>query len=220
VRQPLAELVVDVRDDADRARLPGIADQLKDELNVKAVRDAREVGGLLKYAVRPNLRQLGPKYAKALGRIRAGLEAVEPAVIAAAVEAGRAVRIAGEFDLLPEEILVDRIATEGYATASGEGYVVGVSLELTPDLRAEGIAREVVHLVQNQRKDSGLEIADRIELFLDGPPEVVEAVRSNETYVKEEVLAQRLEFGPAPSGAPSTTHTFDGYSAAIGIRRS
>jgi len=219
VRQPLAELVVDIRDEADRARLQRIAEQLKDELNVKAVRDAREVGGLLRYVVRPNLRLLGPKYGKALGRIRSGLEAIEPAVIAAAAEAGRAVRVAGEFDLMPEEVLVDRIATAGYSTASGDGYVVGVSLKLTPELRDEGVAREVVHLIQNLRKDSGLEIADRIELFVAGPAVVTDAVRANEAYVREEVLADRLTFAPAPSGVGVASEQIDGSDVTIGVRR-
>ncbi|MBI2964918.1 MAG: isoleucine--tRNA ligase [Chloroflexi bacterium] len=220
VRQPLAELVVDVRDDADRARLPRIADQLKDELNVKAVRDAREVGGLMRYAIKPNLRLLGPKYGKALGRIRTGLEAIDPARVAAAVEAGRSVTIAGEFELLPEEILVDRIATEGYSAASGDGYVAGVSLALTPELRSEGMAREVVHLIQNLRKDAGLEIADRIKAYVEAPAEVVDALRANAAYVREEVLADDLSFGHAPSSATRAEQDIDGQPVAIGIVKS
>jgi isoleucyl-tRNA synthetase len=110
-----------------------------------------------------------------------------------------------------------RIATEGYAAASGDGYVAGVSLALTPALRAEGVAREVVHLIQNLRKDAGLEIADRIKAYVEAPAEVVDALRANEGYVREEVLADGLAFGPAPSSAARAEQDIDGKPVAIGI---
>jgi isoleucyl-tRNA synthetase len=125
--------------------------------------------------------------------------------------------VADEFELLPEEVLVDRIATEGYAAASGDGYVAGVSLRLTPELKAEGIAREVVHIVQNLRKDSGLEIADRIDLYVDAPDEVAEALEANGTYVREEVLATELVKGPAPAGAALAEHEVEGHRVAVGL---
>ncbi|MBI4220705.1 MAG: class I tRNA ligase family protein, partial [Chloroflexi bacterium] len=218
VRQPLTELVVDVRTDAERAYLPSIADQLKDELNVREVRDAREIGGLMNYRLRPNLKALGPKYGRQVQAIRQGLENTNPGAVAAAVEAGRKVNVAG-FELLPEEILVDRIAAEGYAVATGDGYVAGVSLAITPELRAEGIARDIVHLVQNLRRDAGLEIADRIALTVDAPSEVIEALRSNETYVREEVLAEEVTWGAAPAGASTASHEVEGHSVEIGITK-
>jgi len=219
VRQPLAELVVDVRTDAERAYLPRISEQLKEELNVKAVRDAREVGGLLSYSVRPNLRLLGPKHGSALARIRKALSEADPATIAAAVEAGKTFR-AADIDLLPEEILVDRVATEGFAAAAADGYAVGVSLAVTPELRAEGLVREVVHHLQSLRKDAGLEIADRICVYLEAPEEVEKAVRGHDAYVREEVLADDLSFGPAPDGAPGASHEVEGHRIKLALSKS
>ncbi|MBI4306258.1 MAG: isoleucine--tRNA ligase [Chloroflexi bacterium] len=218
VRQPLAELVVDVNTDVERSYLPRIADQLKDELNVRAVRDAKEIGGLMNYRLRPNLKALGPKYGKQVQAIRADLESANAAAVATSVESGRPV-VVGGFELLPEEVLVDRIAAEGYAVATGDGYVAGVSLAITPELRAEGIARDIVHLIQNLRRDAGLEIADRIALTVEAPPEVVEALRSNEAYVREEVLAEDMSWGPVPSGASTASHDVEGHAVEIGITK-
>lgn len=219
VRQPLAELVVDVRTDAERAYLPRIVDQLKEELNVKAVKDARAVGGLLSYTVRPNLRLLGPKYGNQLGKIRKALAEADAVAIAAAVEAGKTFR-AADIDLLPEEILVDRVATEGYAAAAADGYAVGVSLAMTPELRAEGLVREVVHHMQNLRKDAGLEIADRIRVSVEATHEVEDALRKHEAFVREEVLADELSFGPAPDRTTGVSHEVEGHQVKIALAKS
>jgi len=216
VRQPLAELVVDVRNDADRARLPRIADQLKDELNVKAVRDAREVGGLIEFSVRPNLKLLGPKYGTRLQAIRRLLVERNAAEIALAQEQGRHILL-DEFTLLPDEVLVDQRPIAGYVANSEEGLVAALKTELTPELITEGIAREVVHLVQNLRKDADLEIADRIRLFVDGPEAVVEALRANEGYVRDEVLATIVAFGEVPSAANKASFEVDGHLITAGV---
>lgn len=218
VRQPLAELVVDVRTDEERSYLPRIAPQLLDELNVKALRDAQEIGGLIQYVVKPNLRVLGPKYGADLQKIRRGLAEAEGRQVASAVNAGGTVEIAG-FSLQPDELLVEQTAPEGYAVASEAGYSAGVSLEITPGLRAEGAAREVVHLIQNLRRDAGFEISDRIETFVLAPEEIRDALQSNEAYLREETLSTRVEYGAAPAGAATAEHEIDGQPVKIGVKR-
>ncbi|MCH7739194.1 MAG: isoleucine--tRNA ligase [Chloroflexi bacterium] len=218
VRQPLAELVVDVRTAEERGYLAVITPQLLDELNVKSVKDAGDIGGLVAFAIKPNLRLLGPKYGKDLGVIRSALQELDAAVVAASVNAGESVEVAG-FTLDAEEILVEQTAPDEYAVASEGGYSVGVSVEVTPELKAEGTAREVIHLIQNLRRDSGFEISDRIETYLTVPGDVQEALLSNEDYLKEETLSLNVFYDVAFRDASPVEHVIDGERISIGVMK-
>ena len=90
-------------------------------------------------------------------------------------------------------------------------------MEITPELLAEGTAREVIRLIQNLRKDSGLEISDRIELFISVPEDVQASLTENVAYVQEETLALSVTFGDSPDGAHVVTHEINDSAVAIGI---
>ena len=166
VRQPLAELVVDLSNEKDRARLATIGDQLRDELNVKQVRLATEVGGLTAATVKPNFKALGPRFGRRMKEVTAAIAAAEAAAVAAKAESGDPVQV-GEFELHADDLVVETAPREAYAIAAEPGCQVGVLKELTPDLRAEGMVREAVHKINNLRRESGLDITDRITLYLD-----------------------------------------------------
>ena len=197
VRQPLSELAVELRHDHERDYLPLIEAQLREELNVKRVVDAADTGGLEAYQVRPNLPVLGPKYGREVAEIRALLAEADAARIASLVEEGSPVTLPG-FVLEPDEVLVETTAREGYSVASDAGYAAAVNTVLTDELRAEGTAREIVRLVQNLRKSSGLEISDRIALGVAGPDTVKSALTSFAEYVKQETLAIELSHSDLP----------------------
>ena len=216
VRQPLAELLVDLRTDREREFLPLIADQLKEELNVKAVRDARGQGGLLIIAVKPNLPVLGPKYGRDLPKIRQALEDADPAALAAASERGDQILL-GEFTLEPDEILVEQVGLKGYAVSVEAGYAAGVRTELTPELEAEGMVRELVHQVQNLRKSAGFEISDRIELYVAGPDGLTAPLRTHEAYVRTETLADAVIFEQPPPTAHAEDTDVNGMAASLGV---
>ena len=116
----------------------------------------------------------------------------------------------------PGEVLVEHTAPEGYVVASDSGYAAAVNIALTDELRAEGTAREIVRLVQNLRKSSGLEISDRIVLGVTGPDAVGKVLSDFEPYVKQETLAVELSHRDIPdpgwkrgpqtwTGRPSTS---------------
>jgi isoleucyl-tRNA synthetase len=216
VRQPLAELVVDVRFEEERGFLEQITPLLLEELNVKAVKDARDSGGLAAYVIKPNLRILGPKYGKDLGKIRNALENVDGAAVATAVDRSESIEVAG-FTLSHDEVLVEQTAPGGYSVASEAGYSAGVSTAISPELKAEGAAREIVHLVQNLRKDAGFDIADRIHVFLTVSPEVQTSLESNESYLREETLSLSVTYGPAPAEATVAEHNIDGDQTVLGV---
>ncbi len=176
LRQPLRRLVVQ---GAESARSQ--ADEIADELNVKGV----EFGPVeaTELRVKPNLPVLGPKLGKALGPVRAKLEAGEFEEL----DGGR-LRVDGH-ELAPEEVLVERRGKEGWAVAGEDGLTVALELALDPQLELEGRAREAIHQVNTMRKDAGLEITDRIVLTL--PAELAE----HAGWIARETLAERVEPG-------------------------
>ena len=179
VRQPLAELVVDLDSEQEQARLPVIRAQLLDELNVKQVRLAAEVGGLTAATVKPNFRALGPRFGRRMKEVTAAIAAADPASLAAQAASADPVQV-GEFELRAADLVVETAPREAYAIATEPGCQVGVLKELTPELRAEGMVREAVHLINNLRRKSGFAITDRIRLFVKvhGEPDVEETYSS------------------------------------------
>jgi isoleucyl-tRNA synthetase len=194
VRQPLAEFVAEVRHDWEHFALVKIENVLKEELNVKSVRDAAEMGGLLGFEIKPNLRILGPKYGKQVGAIRNAIQDADANEIARASEAGEKISLEG-FELEPDEVLIERVALDNYAVATDAGYAGAILTEVSEELKAEGTAREVVRLVQNLRKTSGLEISDRINLWISCPDDVTGALMPHADYIAEETLAENLDLG-------------------------
>jgi isoleucyl-tRNA synthetase len=225
VRQPLAELVIELREEKEQAYLAVIEPQLLDELNVKRVRAIEwspsasvGQGGLMSFSVKPNLPKLGPKYGRQLSEIRALLSKANAAEVAAAAVRGQTIKLAG-FELAPDEVLVEKTAPAGYAVAAEGGYAAGVTTEITPELKAEGTAREVVHLIQNLRKSAGLEIADRISLFIEASGPVRAALESLGGYVREETLATSVTFSAPPSGTASESHDVEGERVTVGLKK-
>ena len=222
VRQPLSELAVELREAKEYAYLPVIEQQLLDELNVKRVRGvekgASAGGGLLSYNIKPNLPKLGPKYGKQMGEIRALLSKADPAEVAGAAERGLSIKL-GEFELAPDEVLVEKIAPAGYAVASEGGYAAAVATEITPELKAEGTAREVVHLVQNLRKTAGFEISDRISLSIESSGPVRAALEALAGYVREETLAVSVSYSAPAAGMASESHDIEGDNVTIGLKK-
>jgi len=194
VRQPLAEFVAEVRHDWEHFALAKIENVLKEELNVKSVRDASEMGGLLGFEIKPNLRILGPKYGKQIGEIRNAIASADANEIARASEAGEKISLNG-FDLESDEVLIERVALDNYAVATDAGYAGAVLTEVSDELKAEGTAREVVRLVQNLRKTSGLEISDRINLWISCSDDVTGDLMGHSDYITEETLAENIELG-------------------------
>ncbi len=219
VRQPLARVLVQTRDD-DVALLPSIRSQVIDELNVKALEVAAD-DGLATISVRPNLPLLGPKYGRLVGAIRAAIDQANAADLASSARAGDLVRV-GEFTLEPEELLIDMEERDGFAIASEEGgsLVVAIDTALTPELKAEGFARELVHRFQNLRRDAGFDIADRIVTYVGGADETTRAVlATHESYLRDETLSDKVVLAAPPERAYGEAQDVEGISLALGVER-
>ena len=224
VRQPLSKAVV-VATDTEREAISAQADLVKAELNVKDIEFVTDQSDLVSYSVKANYRSLGPRFGKDMPQVAAAMESLDPEHVAATVEAGGEVGISIEgrdHTLGPEDLILSMEPVEGYQVESESGHAVALALELDDRLIGEGLAREIVHAVQNARKNAGLEITDRIELSLSGDGELLEAAEAHRAYVADEVLATAVEFdsGGSGSGVEGEEVTIDGRPLWIAVVKS
>ncbi|MCO5227305.1 MAG: DUF5915 domain-containing protein [Thermomicrobiales bacterium] len=221
VRQPLPAILVHTPDPADAEAVVRLKDQITDELNVKDVRAITELGGILSYEVKPNLPLLGPKFGKQLGAIRQAIGGLDANDVAGKVNAGQDVPLTlGDgtpVTLAPNELLVTMRKNEGYAAAQSDAATVVLDTELTPELIAEGVARDFVRTIQDLRKQLELNIDDRIVLAFDAEGSVADAVATHHDWIAAEVLAVSLT--NTNDLAEITEVTIAGESVRVSITR-
>ncbi|MDR7434968.1 MAG: isoleucine--tRNA ligase [Armatimonadota bacterium] len=220
VRQPLQRAVV-LTKDARLLQEPELLALISDELNVKEVKIVEDLTPFVRYEIRPRFDILGPKYAGRLPEVIAALRATDPlAVTHALTHEGRVILETreGPVTLFPDEVEVRIEGREGYVAESEGGDVVVLQTQLTPDLIEEGMARELVHQIQQLRKEAGFEVADRIRLFYQGDGRVDEVIRKHFGYIAQETLAVEIREGV--EGAEVTKRLdVDGYEVLVGVAR-
>jgi isoleucyl-tRNA synthetase len=225
VRQPLAkvEVILAAATPADEAWLASHADLVCDELNVKQFEICREPDRYITRSVLPDLKKLGPRLGKDLPKARDALvKADAAALLAVLARDGRAevsLPGGGTATIEKDDVLIRTTAKEGWAAAESPLAVVVVASQLTPELVAEGLVREVVHAIQSQRKALDLEFTDRITLGFETSSDALRsALEQHLDYVTGETLADSATFGPLP-GAASETHDLDGHPLTIYVKK-
>ncbi|HWM64551.1 MAG TPA: isoleucine--tRNA ligase [Solirubrobacterales bacterium] len=217
VRQPLRRAVI-VASEAEREAISARTGLVTAELNVKELDFVSDESELVSYEVKPNYRSLGPRFGKRMPQVAAAVEALDPAHVATVMGDGGEVGINVDGDehvLGADELTLALQPLGGYEVEAEAGHAVALQLELDDELRQEGLAREIVHAVQNARKEAGLDISDRIELTLGGDEELLAAARAHEPYLTGEVLAKSIAYDAA-EGAPVR---IDGRDLQIAITR-
>ena len=220
VRQPLSEVAFSVGSLEEERVVKSYTDLLAEELNVKHVRLLNAAGEAVSYSLNPLPRQLGQKYGSLFPQIRKEILAFNAEKTALKLLAGEnlEVNVGGNtLQILPEEVEVRLQAREGYAVASEGAYLAALVTELTPELVAEGLAREFVRRVQDARKAADLDIADRIRLYYIATPTLQLAVESYRDYIMAETLTTDLLNGEPPEGLFTVDDTFDGEKVLIGL---
>jgi isoleucyl-tRNA synthetase len=216
VRQPLGELVSVIPfpegggATGEVARLVRSLERLlAAELNVKQVRWAASGDALVTLEAKPNFRVLGKRFGKSTPTAAQAVSGLGAEALRR-FERGEAVGVAVDgVDHVLEagDLTIVRRASGEYVVQESEGYVVAIDPTVTPELRREGMAREVVSRVQRLRKEAGLSVSDRIRLTVGGDGEVEAAVREHQTYIAGEVLATALAVGTSEGTNSSTVQT-------------
>ncbi|MGD8402811.1 MAG: isoleucine--tRNA ligase [Anaerolineales bacterium] len=220
VRQPLAEAAFSVGNVVEGRAVSAFAGLIEDELNVKTVRllDASEEA--VSHEVKPLPKQLGQKYGNKFPGIRKAILAMNSEKVAQAMLAGQSIDVEAEgqeYEILPNEVEVKAQAKEGFAVAEDGAYVAALVTDLTPELVAEGLAREFVRRVQDLRKSAELDVSDRIELYVEASAGLKSAIETHKDYITGETLAVTLKFEAPPSDASTAEDEFDGEKVSFGV---
>ncbi len=222
VRQPLAQVLVHAGEGVRDLAAP-LVDIVTDELNVKALNFVEQADALMGYRILPDNRALGPRFGKQFPQVRQALADLDPAAVASAVDAGEPVSITLDGEpvaLAADEVVVQTEPAEGLAVAAEKGVTVGIDTALTPQLEQEGHARELVRHIQQLRKDAGLDISDRITLYVADTPLVRSVLDGFGDYVQAETLTTELRSnGVVVDGVASTSFVLGGEEVTVGVER-
>jgi isoleucyl-tRNA synthetase len=194
-RQPLAAVTLVTADESLPALIAPYEDLLKDELNAKQIHWAADRTRYVHHEVRPVFPKTGPRFGKRMPEVKKALEAADGDALAAALEKTGKITLQlsdGPADLSSEEVEVRLVEHEGTATQGDRELLVALETRLTPELVAEGWAREVVHRLQTARKEADLDYADRIRVVYTAAPELEEAIAAHRDWIAGETLAVEL----------------------------
>lgn len=223
IRQPLAELVIVPGNDVERAAAKLFEDHFLEELNVKKVSLRDSVDDIVKVAVVPVMKTLGPKLGRRAPQAKEIIGKLNPRVVEEAFMKGETYMVFLDGDsviLDPADISITRSYGDVWAGAADGKTVVLLDKRVTRELKHEGLARDIVRNVQNLRKDSGLDIADRITLSLvTSSSELRAAIEAFGDYISKETLATRVTGDFLEKAAGSIEVDVEGQKIMISVKR-
>ncbi|MCD7744816.1 MAG: isoleucine--tRNA ligase [Lachnospiraceae bacterium] len=215
-RQPVAAMYVK----APKALPEYFVDIIRDELNVKQVVFTEDVSRFTSYTFKPQMRTVGPKYGKLLGRIRQILPELDGNQAMSELKANGVLKLdidGNEVLLAEEDLLIDAAQAEGYVSENAGEITVVIDTKLTPELIEEGFVRELVSKIQTMRKEAGFEVMDKIRVSLTGNEKLTAIMKKAEAGILSEVMA--VEAGYETAVGYSKEWSINGETATIGVER-
>ncbi len=196
VRQPLQKIMIPVLDAVQKEEILAVADLIKSEVNVKEIELLDDASGILVKQIKPNFKALGPKFGKDMKLIANQIQGFTQEDIFKIEKEGEiSVEINNKMITLETaDVEISSKDIEGWLVANAEGLTVALDVTINDELRKEGVARELVNRIQNARKDTGLEVTDKIKLTILQADDLRESVLANENYIKAETLTNELVF--------------------------
>lgn len=196
VRQPLQKVMIPVLDENQRLEIEAVSDLIKAEVNVKEILLLDDASGVLVKQIKPNFKALGPRFGKDMGLVSKEIQGFSPEKISQLESNGTIDVVIGgkSITLTLEDVEISSQDIEGWLVANSNGITVALDIIISPELKKEGIARELVNRIQNIRKDSGFEVTDKIKVHLQKNDTLEDAVKPNLEYIKSETLTEELVF--------------------------
>ncbi len=196
VRQPLQKIMIPVLGDQDREDILAVEDLIISEVNVKEIDLIDDASDILVKQIKPNFKVLGPRFGKNMRSVGQAIQNFGQEEINIIEKEGKiTLELDGNFvDLTLSEVEITSQDIEGWLVSNANGITVALDVSISPKLKNEGIARELINRVQNLRKDSGLEVTDKISLSIQSQDELELAVGENLDYIMNETLTAELNF--------------------------
>ena len=198
VRQPLSRMIIPVLDPKVEEQFEKVRNLVLGEVNVKEVEYIKDTTGLITKKIKPNFKTLGKRYGKQMKEIAASFGTLSQQDIAAVEQAGLEGSTytlhlpSGDVVLEPSDYEVSSEDMPGRLVATEGRLTIALDITVTPELRNEGVARELVNRIQNLRKDSGFEVTDKITAYIQRLPEVEDALAGFKDYIASQILAKDI----------------------------
>ena len=196
VRQPLQKIMIPVLDATQKDEIEAVSDLIKHEVNVKEIELLDDASGILVKQIKPNFKTLGPKFGRDMKAISNAIQNFsQDDIIKLEKDGNLSIKI-GEKSIHLDitDVAVSSKDIEGWLVANANGLTVALDVTISDDLRKEGVARELVNRIQNLRKDSGLEVTDKIKLTVLNYENLQSSVAENKTYIMSETLTSEMVF--------------------------
>jgi isoleucyl-tRNA synthetase len=192
VRQPLGRALVNATLSRE------LLDEIADELNVRTIEPLGAAGELVDVTVKANFRALGRRFGKQTQTVANAITAADPATLVGQLRAEQLAEVIVDGESVPigpDEVIISETPRTGWAVETQQDLTIALDTEITPELRLAGLAREVIRLVQDSRKKTGLQVADRIDLRYRAGDEVARAIADHRAEIATAVLALSVEPG-------------------------
>ena len=216
VRQPIATMYI-----KGAALDEAVSELIADELNVKAVRFVTDARDFTTYELKPQMRTLGPRYGKLLGRIGAHLKTMDGNAVVDAFERGETVSFELDGTLVElgkDDVLTRPMQKEGFVAQMDGDMTVVLDANLTPELIEEGYVRELISKIQTMRKDADFDVTDRIAVTIEADDKLSAIAEKGAEDIKRGVLALSVTAGAPGEGAVSQEWNINGEKAVIGVK--
>ena len=221
VRQPLTKILIPVLDPAMARHIDAVRNLILNEVNVKELELIEQTTGIITKRIKPNFKTLGPKYGKYMKQIAALVAGFSQERIAEIESAPESVlEIDGQqIVVTPADFEITSEDMPGWLVASEGKLTVALDITLTDELRAEGVARELINRIQNIRKDSGFEVTDKIRVEIEQKELVADAVARYADYIGSQTLAVEVKSSAEPQGEVVVATDIDEEPLRIAVTR-
>ena len=221
VRQPLMKAMVPVLDEKMAAHIEAARALVMSEVNVKQIEMIEQTAGVITKRIKPNFKTLGPRYGKYMKQIAALVATFDQQRIAEIETSEKLVlEVAGEqLEVTREDFEITSEDMPGWLVASEGKLTVALDITVTDELRREGVARELINRIQNLRKDSGLEVTDKIAVEVEALDELSDSLAVFGDYVAQQVLAVEIKTVAEPAGEFAATTDLDEKPLRIALSR-
>ncbi|MAO71755.1 MAG: isoleucine--tRNA ligase [Flavobacteriales bacterium] len=218
VRQPLQKIMIPVSGEQMKSYINSVEDILLSELNIKEIELISVESDILTKQIKPNFKILGPKFGKDMKFIASKINQFTPEDIKQ-IETEREYRINTDISIHLSDVEISSADIPGWQVLSQDGLTVALDVTITESLKEEGLARELVNRIQNMRKDKGLEVTDKIEIYVEKNEVLENVLTNNLSYICGETLASDLKVVSEIENEKTYVELVDNISIYIEIKK-